>query len=119
VFRSFCYTLTDASQRDHFVRHDSSETSEWSASSGLTTPADEEMLHPFDLVAVQDECDDLRTPKLPNPEPFKHREGLLPKARTLSKAVMKAKQFAQTLARSNKLAKVWFSHSIKHDFAAD
>jgi hypothetical protein len=102
-----CITVIILTQRNNFIRHDSGATSE--SSSGLTTPADDEMLHSFDLIVTPDGCDDITTLKSPASRTFKSSDGnnsVTPKARTLSKAVSKAKHFAQTLARSNKSAKV-------------
>jgi hypothetical protein len=64
-------------------------------------------LQPFDRLAIDDG----------GPGGFKHLAGThpkddssitLPKSKSLSKAVMKAKQFAQYLAKSNRLSKVGF-----------
>ena len=106
-------------QGDYIYRHNSNDTSDSSASSALNTPADEQPLHPIDVI-LQDETDDPWTPRPPTiPEDVKrHAQDSLPKVRSLSRAVSKARKLAQTLTRSGKVSKVrfFFSRPITNYF---
>ena len=97
---------------DNFIqRNDSTETDESPFGSGLTTPVDEDILQPFDqiarLFADIDTTSIHGTPRPKTYNEFKDGTPATPKPRTLSKAVMKAKQFAQGLIQSKKVSLSW------------
>jgi hypothetical protein len=95
-------------QRGDFFRRGSDETDESQFSSGLTTPVDDEVLQPFDRLVLEDpSCNaELRSStKLGSGDCVHSKDSgsaTAPKSRSLSKAVMKAKRFAQYLAKSNR-----------------
>ena len=94
-------------QGDYICRHNSNDTSDSSVPSALNTPADEQPLHPIDVI-LQEEIDHPWTPRPPTiPEDIKrHTQDSLPKVKSLSRAVSKARKLAQTLTRSSKVSKV-------------
>jgi hypothetical protein len=94
-------------QGDNLIqRSDSTETDESPFGSVLTTPVDEDILQPFDQFAKH--FADIETSiqedrRLTNYNEIKDRSLATLKPRTLSKAVMKAKKFAQGLVQLKKV----------------